>query len=414
MVQPAIKTPVASGGMGWSVIGKEEIEAVTQLLQTPNKLFRYRGNEETQSSLLEKEVQEKLGAGHALFVNSGTSALMCALAAWEIGPGDEVIVPAYTYIATAAAVVAVGAVPVIVEVDESLGLDPAAVALAITAHTKAIIAVHMNGVPCRIDALRTLAKARGLVFIEDCCQAIGANYRGRPVGVDSDAFAWSLNFYKILTCGEGGMFFANNSEAFTRGTDYSDPGMPLWSTPLSTKNVPAIIGGGFRGNEINAAIMRVQLKKLDGMLAHTRHLKALFLRNLEPSKNYQPQFVDDPEGDCGISFTAIAADKDRAKKLSGLLLEQGLKAGSVYNEGFPDRHIYKNWDSILNKTGTTSKGYPWADPAYQGSVQYSVDQCPQTLDLLARSLRIGFHMGLTEQNVLEMADAFNQADRHLG
>ncbi|MFW6270173.1 MAG: aminotransferase class I/II-fold pyridoxal phosphate-dependent enzyme, partial [Bacillota bacterium] len=150
----AIKTEIKEGGMGWTQIGEEEIEAVTELLKNPKKLFRYRGSEAGQCSLLEQELREKLGVKHALFVNSGTSALTCCLTAWEVGPGDEVIVPAYTYIATPASVVDVGAVPVIAEIDDSLGLNPEDVKKKITSHTKAIIAVHMQGIPGKLAELR--------------------------------------------------------------------------------------------------------------------------------------------------------------------------------------------------------------------------------------------------------------------
>jgi dTDP-4-amino-4,6-dideoxygalactose transaminase len=167
--EKAIKTPIPSGGLGWSVIDDEEIQAVTELLRTPELLFRYRGSEPGQSSLFEREITEKLGIKHALFVNSGTSALTCCLAGWDIGPGDEVIIPAYTYIATAAAVINVGAVPVLAEIDESLGLDPEDVERKITPYTKAIIAVHMQGVPARLDALREIARKHNLIIIEDAC-----------------------------------------------------------------------------------------------------------------------------------------------------------------------------------------------------------------------------------------------------
>ena len=135
IMNKAIRTPVGPPGLGRTVIGEEEIRAVTDLLREPEKLFRYRGSEPTQSSLLEKELEAKLGVKHALFVNSGTSALTCCLVGWGIGPGDEVIVPAYTYIASTAAVLICGGVPVIAEIDESLTLDPARIEDCITSRT---------------------------------------------------------------------------------------------------------------------------------------------------------------------------------------------------------------------------------------------------------------------------------------
>jgi dTDP-4-amino-4,6-dideoxygalactose transaminase len=411
--EPAIKHPVTDIGMGRSMVGSEEIEAVTALLKNPQKLFRYRGDEKTQCALFEEEAAAKTGAKHALFVNSGTSALALCLAAWEIGPGDEVIVPAYTYIATASAVVSVGAVPVIAEIDESLGLDPQDVLKKITPYTKAIIPVHMQGVPAKLDQLRTIAAEKNLIFIEDCCQAIGVKYKGEHVGVKAHAFAWSLNYFKVITCGEGGVFFTSDDTAFAKGVNYSDPAMPMWGTDLSTGKVAPFTGGGFRGNEINAAMIRVQLKKLDTLLAHTRKLKKLLLENLNTPIHYKIQEVDDPEGDCGISFAMIAHSDVLARKLSEELLAEGLEIGSAYNSGFPDRHIYKYWDSILYKRGATRLNYPWGDPSYRGNVQYSPDMCPKTLDILARCLRLSIHMGMTGQNILEIAEAINKADKRV-
>ncbi|NLO82725.1 MAG: aminotransferase class V-fold PLP-dependent enzyme [Clostridiales bacterium] len=412
--EKAIKTPIPSGGLGWCVIDDEEIQAVTELLRNPELLFRYRGSEPGQSSLFEREVEEKLGIKHALFVNSGTSALTCCLAGWEIGPGDEVIIPAYTYIATAAAVINVGAVPVLAEIDESLGLDPEDVEKKITPHTKAIIAVHMQGVPARLDAIREVASKHNLLLIEDACQAIGSKYKGEYTGTKSHAVAWSLNYYKVITCGEGGVFMTNDDAAFLRGVYQSDPGTPMWDSDLKADlNIPPFTRAGYRGNEIAAAIARVQLRKMDRILEYTRGLKKLLLENLNEPIHYQRQHVDDPEGDCGISFAMIVESKEAAERFSKALLEEGLSIGSIYNEGFPDRHIYSYWDSVLTKTGATPMGYPWKDPAYMGSVEYSKDMCPRTLDILSRCLRLAIHMRMTEQNILEIAEAINKVDRNL-
>lgn len=409
----AIKTPIKEGGIGWSSLGDEEVQAIADLMKTPDKLFRYRGAEPTQCSMLEDELRDKVGVKHALFVNSGTSALECSLAAWEIGPGDEVIVPAYTFIATAAAVINIGAVPVIAEIDESLGLDPEDVLKKITPYTKAIIIVHMQGIPAKLDILRKIAGERKLILIEDCCQAIGSKYQGDYTGVKSHAFAWSLNFFKILTCGEGGIFFTNDDVAYSRAMYQSDPGMPMWDSKLQKGIAYPFIGGGYRGNEFNAAMARVQLKKLDQILFHTRKLKKLLLESLNTPIHYHLQQIDDNEGDCGISAAFIADSQEFAEKFSRELLNEGLEVGSLYNSGFPDRHIYKYWDSILKKKGRTHLNYPWNDPSYKGNVQYSKDMCPKTLDILGRCFRVGIHLRMNEQNIIEIAEAINKVDKRI-
>ena len=410
----AIKTELPAGGMGVSAFDQREIDAVTALLKDPAALFRHRGEIKGNCDLFETEVAGYTGAKHALFVASGTQALVCALSALEIGPGDEVVVPAYTYIATAA-VMDVGAVPVIAEIDESLGLSPEAFRKSITPYTKAVIPVHMQSVPCKLGEIQKIAKENNIFVIEDCCQALGAKYKGLHCGMRSDAWVWSLNFYKNITCGEGGVFFSNDSASFQRGVFQSDPAMNMWDTGLKNlaEDVNPFSRGGYRGNELNAAVARVQLTKLEGIVSKTRGLKKHLLGRLNKPANYTLQYVDDPEGDVGLSFAIIANTDELAGKLSEGLLAEGLAMGSVYNGAFPDRHVYSNWTSVLNKVGPTKAGYPWRDPAYKGSVEYSRDMCPNTLSLLRRALRLTFNINMSEVNMEEIAEAINKVDGKL-
>ena len=407
----AIKTPIPSGGLGWSAIGEEEIGAVTALLRNPERLWRYR--EDSESGSFERELRETLGVRHALMVNSGTSALSCCLAGLGVGAGDEVIVQGYTYVATASSCMDVGAVPIVAEIDGSLGLDPADVERKVTPRTKAVIMAHMQGVPGRIEAVRETAKKHGLYMVEDCCQAIGARYLGEHVGVRSDAFAWSLNFFKNITCGEGGVFFTDRDDVFQGGFCQSDPASALWKDrPASAGSVPGryFSKGCYRSNEICAAVARAQLKKLEGMLGATRRLKARLLSELEAPRHYVLQHVDDPEGDCGISCALIVGSAEEYGPFTARLAEEGLPVGAAYKESFPDRHIYCYWDALYQADAGNPHIYPWNSPLYGGSPDYRRDMCPRTLDILSRSLRIPIHPGLSGRNVSEMALAINRAD----
>jgi len=415
MSEKLLKTPLPGGGLGASLMDDREIEAVTKVLRNPGTLFRYHGEGETRECpLFEEELRQKLDVKGALMVVSGTSALTICLSANGIGPGDEVIVPAYTYIATASAVTNAGAVPVVADIDDSLGLDPKDAERKITPYTKAIIIVHMQGVPGRVNEMRALCKKYNLKLIEDACQAIGSKYFGRYTGVDSDAFAWSLNFFKIITCGEGGVFFANDEDTFLRGVYAHDPGSPMWKTGLSQgSKLAPYTQMGIRGNEICAAVARVQLTRLDGILQKTRSLKKKLLSCLDRPINYTLQHVDDPDGDCGISVSLIAKDDRSAAGLAKLMGEQGLHIGSVYNDGFPDRHIYKYWEAILEKRSASPAGYPWKDPLYRGDVQYSADMCQKSLDILSRCLRFTTNVNMREANMEEVAQVINYADKNL-
>ena len=410
---PVFEEPIVYGVSGPSAIGDEEINAVTELLRN-QQLFRHREFSET--CLMEKEAAEFIGTKYALMVNSGTSALICALIGVGIGPGDEVIVPGYTFIATASAVVAVGAVPVIAEVDESLGLSPRDVEKKITPYTKAIIPVHMRGIPARLDELIQVAKQNRLKVVEDCCQSVGAEYKGRKVGTMGDVGAWSLNYFKTISAGEGGLVYTDDRDIFERACLASDPGLPMWKTADHVEewhNEP-FPRQTYRASEISAAVARVQLGKLDQIITHQKNLKDAFLSELDESRNYIQQFVEDHKGDTGVSASIILHDQEMAIGYAHALQAEGVDVATVYNDGFPDRHIYSYWDAILEKRSPHPTGYPWKDPAYKGKVEYSKDMCPQTLDILGRTLRFDFHMNMSKEQASLIGTALNKVDYALG
>ncbi len=407
---PVITEPIPSGVHGPSVIDEREINAVTEVLRS-GRMFRF--VEDSHVAAFEKEAAALLGVNHALMVNSGTSAIICALTGIGVGPGDEVIVPGYTFIATAAAVVGVGAIPVIAEIDESLGMDPADVERKITPHTKAILPVHMQGVPCRLSDLMAIAKQHDLKMVEDCCQCVGGRYKGAYTGTWGEAGAWSLNYFKVISCGEGGMVFTDDYDIYERTAFASDAALPMWMSDKEWQN-PPFSRQGYRPSEIMGSIARVQLSKLEDILSHTRRLKKAFLAEIDEPKGYIPQHVDDPDGECGISAAIIIKDPELTPKYVEALKAEGLGAGTAYNEGFPDRHIYYYWDSILFKHSYHPSGYPWKDPAYKGNVEYSRDMCPQTLSILGRALRFGFNVNMQEDHARLMAAAINKVDAALG
>ena len=398
------------GGAGVSLIDDREIRAASDVLRS-GKLFRF--HPDSQVRAFEREAADWLGAQHALMVNSGPSALICALAGLGIGPGDEVIVPAYTYIATPAAVVAVGAVPVIAEIDESLGLDPNDVEAKVTRHTKALIPVHMQGVPCRMEALLDVAARHNLIVIEDCCQSIGGRSRGKVVGTLGSAGTWSLNYFKIITCGEGGLVFTDDPVVYERACLCADPALPMWmrdTIPTDGWLTAPFSSQCYRPSELLGAIARVQLSKLESILAHTRSLKHAFRSELATPRNYTPQTVDDPEGDCGISAAIILHEDTDVERFTAALNAEGLPCGTAHNDGFPDRHIYRYWDSILDRNAHHRNVSPWNHPAYSGSVSYSREMCPRTLSILGRALRFGFNMLMTTEHARQMAAAINKVD----
>lgn len=415
---PAIAEPLPSGHVTRSLIDEREVEAVARVIRS-GELFRFTDHAHSECTQFEREACDTLGCRYSLLVNSGTNALISGLVGLGVGPGDEVLVPAYTFIATAAAVVNVGAVPIIVEIDDSLGMDPADAEAKITPHTRAMIPVHMQGVPARLHDLKAICDRHGLLMLEDCCQAVGARYFDRMAGTLGDAGAWSFNYFKVITCGEGGLAFCDDYGVYERMCFNADAALPMWmkDQPEAPKladdwTQPPFSNLGLRANEIDAAMMRVQLSKMDTALGRCRAAKAAFREALDAQpRHYRLQHQDDPDGDCGISAALICHDRDLAHRFAEALSAEGLPTGTAHNDGFPDRHIYRYWDSILNKRSHHPNASSWTHAAYQGHVEYSPDMCPRTLDLLDRTLRLGFNVNLTPDHGRQMAEAINKVDR---
>ncbi len=413
---PVIAEGLPGGAAALSLMDDEEIEAAARVIRS-RKLFRFSDHQNSECSLFEREACEYIGCKYGLMVNSGTNAILAGLVGLGVGPGDEVIVPGYTYIATAAAVVAAGAVPVIAEIDESLGMDPEDVERKITPHTKCILPVHMQGVPARLLELKQIADAHGVFLLEDCCQAVGARYNGQITGTVGQVGAWSFNYFKVITCGEGGFVFTDDYSVYERACFFHEPGLPMWmkrqdGDPPKWESEP-FSALGLRSSEMPAAVMRVQLRKIETALTRTRAVKRALLENLAPPIGYVRQRQDDPEGDCGISMALIVETVEKAHQFTRALSAEGVGCGTAHNDGFPDRHIYKYWDSILQKRAQHPGMNPWTHTLYKGNVEYSPDMCPNTLDILSRAVRFSLNVNMEPEHGALIAQAVNKVDAAL-
>jgi dTDP-4-amino-4,6-dideoxygalactose transaminase len=387
-------------------IGRGEEEAVLEVLRS-KRLFRYYGPNEGPSKVaeLEEAFAKHMGSRYALAVASGTTALTCALAALEVGPGDEVIVPAYTWISTAAAVLAVGAVPILAEVDDSLTIDPADLAAKITPRTKAVIPVHMRGAPADMTLIMDIARSRGIAVLEDAAQADGGSYHGRRLGSIGEVGIFSLQFNKILTAGEGGMVITDDHRRYERALMFHDVAAGERTT-LSAEE--QFLGINCRLSELQAAVMLVQLGRLDSILDDMRaHRDAIRNRvaDLAADKGITFRKLNDPEGDTGIALIFYAASAEQARHMSEALAAEGLGADVMFSPEESDYHIYYHWTPILSRH-TWGKTGPW--DWHEGDVRYSQDMCPQTLDLLSRAVHIDISPDLTEENVEEISLALTK------
>lgn len=396
--QPVRTKPWDFGMLSTEEFGQREKDLVLQVLEK-KRVFRYYGGDKEQSEAyrLEKLYRETVGTKYALAVNSGTSALVVALIGAGIGPGDEVIVPAYTYIATAAAVLIARAVPVIVEVDDSLTMNAQAFEAAITPHTKAVIPVHMRGVPCRMDAIIEVASRHNLIVIEDVAQANGGSYQGKPLGSFGQAGCFSFQQYKLITAGEGGMLLTNDEKTYARANIYHDSAFVYWDKNGSNQE-PSFPGENYRLSEINAALALAQSERIHAIITKLQHIKSTITAGIGHLASIRLQTIPDPQGDVSYSLVFYLPTAEQSQAFSKQLGLEGIPNGTINNNGFADRHIYKNWTYVMEKRGASETDTPWNCQSYKGNVQYSPDMCPVTLDLLSRAISIGLHQHMTDED----------------
>lgn len=408
-------------------MGQEEIDAFTRVVNS-GELFRI-GSKNQEVDNFERELAEKISVDYALFVTGGTTALIAALVGLGVGPGDEVIVPAYTFMASALAVTAVGAIPVIVDVDETLMIDPEAIERNISPNTKVIMPVHMLGYPCNMDSIMDIAKRYNLAVVEDACQAVGGSYKGKRLGSIGDAGAFSFNYFKIISCGEGGAILTNNRDIFERAVYQHDGGSTfrddyvelakdqrgVWDEnnkkfPIYEKfRTPPFAGIQARQSEINGAIMRVQLKRLDGILEDLRKVKKQIVDGLDGVSGLTLLKSNDSEGDCATHLGFIFSDEDMARKFA---YSPGVEGALPIDSG---RHVYINWDPIMNKRGASHPAMnPYNMPQNQGlNFNYSYDMCKKTLELLSRTVNIALHPDWTEEQVEQKIDSIKKAAQNI-
>ncbi len=392
---------MAGPGSYW--IGAEERAEVLDVMES-GYLSRYGSVDDPRFKRKVQKLEEALsryaGVRHALALSSGTGALWTALSALGVGPGDEVLVPGYTFVATYSAVVFAGATPVLTEIDESLTMDPADIERRITERTKAIVPVHMLGSPCDMPAILDIARRHDLVVVEDGCQALGASLHGRPVGTYGNLGAFSLNFFKTITAGDGGFLITDDAELYRRSFAIHDQGHSPARAGVEI-GARTIMGMNLRINELTGAVTLAQLRKLDAITETLRTKKKKLVALLKPGAGYRFKTVHDLEGECGTVLTLLFDDAARARRVIHRL---GTK--SVAESGW---HVYSNMEHFIEKMRLLGQ------PAAKGTL-------PRTDDLLERSMNVsvgvvdaglgagfGIHIDSTDAEIEAVAAMINGA-----
>lgn len=386
--------PYEFPGVYW--LGEKEELAVLDVLRH-GSLFRYYGVEAPQFvDAYEAAARSYYGVKHALAVNSGTGALAAAMSALEIGPGCEVILPAFLWVATAAAAVHRNAIPVLCEVDESLCMDTADLERKITERTKLIVPIHMAGTPCNMDAIMAVADRRGIPVLEDCAQCNGGTYFGKPLGTIGRIGIFSLQLNKNMTCGEGGLLITDDERLYHRAFSSHDMGMIRVAGRLAMPETYAIAWGeGRRMTELCGAVASVQLEKLKQILGSMRASKRRIKAMLQGAPGLSFRRMNDAEGDAGAFLVIFLESESLAASVVRRMKDAGLH--NVFRVADYGLHIYSNIPSLVNKVPLSPAGNPWTLPQNVGSVyNYSKGACPKSDALFSRAVLLPIPSRLTE------------------
>ena len=396
-------------------MGEEELDAAKRLL-TSRSLFRYYGIDlRHEVDQFESEFASFIGVKHALAVSSGTGALQTALSALGVGPGQEIIVPAYMWVSVVAAVVNQGAIPVLADIDETFCMAPAQLERQITDRTKGVIVVHMSGAPANIRAIRDITRKRGLFLLEDCAQCNGGAVDGQRVGSFGDMAAFSFQMNKNMTAGEGGCVVTNDDRLYRRAFAchdmgyardeggrliFSDPDLCLW-------------GKGYRLDELRGALLRVQLRKLPRIIENMRRSKYRIRKALEKFSQVNLRRIVDTKGDTGCFLITSFADAATAKRLNQALRAEGIVTSpqGVSNVVMTDwgLHLYYNIASLVKQTSVDGRGFPWKLAENAGSkVCYDKGTCPVADSLFERSVILPIPSCLTKRDEDDIIHAFDK------
>ncbi|MFL5787661.1 MAG: DegT/DnrJ/EryC1/StrS family aminotransferase [Flavisolibacter sp.] len=390
-------------GPGAYWFGKEEMDAVIKVMQSGH-LFRY-GDENDPDFLhmvanMEKSFAYYTNAKFALATSSGTASLVASLMALDLKPGDEIIVPAYTFVASYSSIIFCGLTPILAEIDESLTLDPNDIEKRITPRTRAIMPVHMLGNSCNMDQIMEIAKKNNLFVLEDACQATGASYKGKKLGTIGDIGAYSLNVFKTINSGDGGLVVTNNEEFYERAFGMHDQGHKpsRLGVEVGKRNM---LGLNFRMNELTAAVALAQLGKLDKIMRTLHEKKEKFKKLISGVKGIRFRKLNDAEGECGTLCTILFDEKERAQKVS-----KALGSKTIDQSGW---HVYSNMEHVLKYL--KDMGQPHTKGSY-----------PKTDDILSRAMNIsigvvdgglgagwGININSTDEEIMEAAKQFIEA-----
>jgi 8-amino-3,8-dideoxy-alpha-D-manno-octulosonate transaminase len=404
--KPVRETMLAPKFFGPEYYGEEERRELVEVVETKRPFRWYSSGHGDPVKVLtfEKEYAARMQTRYALAVTSGTAALITALAALQVGPGDEVILPAWTWYACYNAIVLHGALPVFAEIDESLGIDPADMESKITPHTKAIMPVHTYGNPCNMSRIMEIAQKHKVAVVEDCAQTLGGSIQGRPVGSFGDINIFSLQLCKTITSGEGGVVTTSNPALFERASRFHDLGLlrPPHEQMLGKGATGMFPSSQFRMSEFTGGVALAQLRKLDRILATVRRHADRVYQGIGdlPGIRFRPRV--DAQGDVAIGVFLIFDSRTRCSRfIKGMLAERINARGAGASVILPVQPYIENkvtlhpaWPSFTSERGR--------------SIQYGASCCPRTNEILGRVACVPLDPTYTRQDVDDIITAIRK------
>lgn len=402
-----VKWPCEFPGVHW--LDEAEERAVLDVLQS-RAVYRYYGvNKPKYVDALEAAAREFYGTRFALAVNSGTGALTTAMAALGIGPGQEVIVPAFMWVATVAAVVQANAIPVLCEVDESLTMDARDLERKITPRTRLIVPVHMAGSPANMDAIMAVANRHNLPVLEDVAQSNGATYHGRKLGTFGAMGIFSFQINKNATAGEGGLVITNDETLYGKAFSAHDMSQ-MWRDGKSFDPPAQFLtwAQGRRMSELGGACASVQFRKLPQIVAHMQASHRRIRQMLQDTPGLQLRPLNDPDGDAGPFLILLLDNATHAQGAAQRMRDLGLHSAiRIADYGL---HVYSNILTLTQKVPLSPAGNPWSLPDNAQSVyDYRRGACPQSDAIFDRSILLTIPSCLTRELETQAVEAIREA-----
>jgi len=386
---------------GFELWSDEERKEVNEVLET-GILMRYGFDAPRKGKWKAKELEEaictRFGSKYAQLTSSGTSALTTALAALGVGAGDEVIMPSFTFVASFEAVLSVGAVPVLVDIDETLTMNPDAVRKAISSKTRCIMPVHMCGSMANVDALIAICKEHHLMLLEDACQSIGASYKGKHVGTIGDAGTFSFDFVKTITCGEGGAVITNDKNVYIKCDGYSDHGHDHKGMDRGADLHP-FLGYNFRISELHAAVGLAQIRRLDQFLKIQKqnHLQLKNILSQVPGISFRK--IPDPAGDSCTFLSWFLPTEEITRAVVNEFKTQNILAGNFY---WYDNnwHYIRKWDHLKSSSSLSSLN----DPQQQALKKLQAQDLTESDAIMSRCISSSISLLWTPEQVREKGE----------